>query len=194
MFTFATNTQILAFFDWRWLYKNLVDLQQGQQYQDAAAYADISSQTGNLPYNVGATLATLAAAASEELMSAAAVAARYSVSDLQTYGGMQAVEISAALTIARVMGRRIRATPQEKLYGARADWGESQIEALRRGERIFSLVPNVPEAGVPSTTAQWVQGLSPPLLTWQAQRYFGFPAGGRLGPDRGQGQEGVFAG
>ena len=180
MFTFLTNIQFFIFFDWRWVAQNLYDLSKGQLLPSDGGYADLSSQAGLPPYNAGLTLATLCGAASEELMSAAAIGARYQRSDLTQYGGNLVVKVAAALVAGSVLGRRVRATDIDKLYGAAYESAQGMLEALRRGERIFDAVPNVEAAGAgPVAAPQFAPGISPPLWTWEAQRYFGLPASGQ---------------
>ena len=162
--TFITNAQFLVRYDARWVGKNMLD--DGT----AASAADLADE-GSVP---GARLEQLIQEASELVMAAGAVGARYSVSDLVTYGGQLLVRIVSDLTVGLILKRRARAlTDENQLSGPYAE-AMGYLEQLRRGERIFWAVPDVPEAGLPGTgTMLPTPGFQPPLWTQYATRVFG---------------------
>lgn len=163
-----TNAQLFNYVDSRWVAKNLLD--DGT----AASLADMLD-TGTV---AGARLEILITAASEKLMSAAAIGARYSETDVRTYGGELSRSITAGLSMGPVLHRRGRAVTDYAKLSAQYDEAEAYIEQLRRGERIFFAVPDVPEAGLPASADMGPNPLQPPNIACQASRYFGFPAAG----------------
>lgn len=172
---FATNSQMLDRYDARWLGKNLLD--------DGTA---ASAATLANAYTVaGGRLQTLLTDASEELMAAAAAGARYTEDDLRTYGGNLVVAIVCGLTLGLVVKRRGRALTDSKELSAAYDVAAEQVEQLRRGERIFFAVPDVPEAGLPESADMAPGPLAPASWASQASRYFGFPAGSDCPPPSG---------
>lgn len=121
--TFITNAQFLVRYDRRWVGKNMLD--DGM----AATEADLLD-TGTV---AGARLEQLIQEASELVMAAGAVGARYSVNDLVTYGGQLLVRIVSDLTVGLILKRRARAlTDENELSGPYAE-AMGYLEQLRRG-------------------------------------------------------------
>jgi len=166
--SFATAAQFFDRFDSRWVSKNILD--------DGTAPTLATMLDTNTV--AGARLLTLLTDASEELMAAAAVGARYSETDLRVYGGNLVVSIVCGLTLGLVVKRRGRALTDSKELSAAYDIAADQVEQLRRGERIFFAVPNVPEAGLPESADMCPQFPQLPNIAAQASRYFGYPAAG----------------
>lgn len=166
--TFATNAQFLTRYDARWVGKNMLD---DGTAASAASLADTSSTAGS-------RLQTMIQEASEIIMAAAAVGARYAVADLVTYGGQLLVRITCDLTMGLVLKRRGRAvTDESQLSGPYAE-ALGYLEQLRRGERVFYAVPEVPEAGLPGTTnMNPIPGIQPALITSGAFRLLGTAPG-----------------
>jgi len=112
--------------------------------------------------------------ASEMLASAATVSARYSINDLLTYGGNLLVNITAGLSMGPILKRRTRPVTANKMISDGYNDAMTYIEQLRRGDRIFAMVPDVPEAGLMSTTTMIscipCGGAD---ITQVSQRYFG---------------------
>ncbi len=179
MVPFVTNTAFLVRYDWRWCAKNLLDGPTAGTSSPPPTLTDLQNPSSA----AGSVLATLITEASEILMAAAAVAARYTEDDVRTYGGSLRDRIVSDLTMGLVLKRRGRAVTDEKDLSGPYTEALEYIEALRRGERIFWAVPNVPEAGLPGTADgnpfPFPYGLLPghvPPLSAQSVRYFGFPA------------------
>lgn len=111
---------------------------------------------------------------SEMLLSAASVSARYSIQDLQTYGGNLLINITCGLAMGPILKRRSRPVTNNKMISDAYTEAMSYIEQLRRGDRIFAMVPNVPEAGL-----MQVANMTPCIpycgvdITQVSQRYFG---------------------
>jgi hypothetical protein len=168
---FATNAQILDRFDGRWIGMNLLD---------TGASATVANLLDLTTPNVAATrLQSLIGDASEMLMSAAAVGARYAVADLTTYGGNLVVNITCGLAMGPILKRRSRPVTANKMISDAYNEAMQYIEQLRRGDRIFALVPNVPEAGLAYTSP--MAGCVPyggPDITGVSGRYFGVTPGG----------------
>jgi hypothetical protein len=175
--SFMTNAQFLVRYDWRWVAKNLLDGPSAASSSTPPTLGALESSSG-----AGAVLAVLIEEASELVMAAAAVGNRYTAADLTAYGGQLLLRVVADLTMGLVLKRRARATTdleqQFQPYSEALDY----LEQLRRGERIFYAVPDVPQAGVPSTaTMVPTPGVNCPLITTQANRYFGFGPGANPG-------------
>jgi hypothetical protein len=169
---FVTNPQFLARYDGRWVGKNVLD------NATAATIAQLADPTSA----GGAILELLLTEASEMLMAAAAVAARYTEDEVRTYGGTLLARIVCDLCIGLVMKRRGRAVTDQEALSASYNEALGYIEQLRRGERIFWQVPEQAKAGLPES-APMQTVFDPPLISQQAERYFGCPAGG--GPSGG---------
>lgn len=165
MVPFITNAQILDRVDARWIGDNILDDGTTPSEGDLA-------DTGT---TAGARLEQLAVDASEELMGACAVAARYTEDDVRTYGGNLLLKIMAGLVVGGVLGRRVRAAADQEAFSPMYKASLDYLEQLRRGERIFFNVPDVPEAGLPGTASMTpVPGLdAQPLITCVAGRYMG---------------------
>ncbi len=90
------------------------------------------------------------------------------------------VSIVAGLSLGPILERRGRAVEDFARLTASYNRAAARVEDLRRGERIFWAIPRIPEAGLPGTAAmqQCPPLHGPPLITWEAARYFGWPAGG----------------
>lgn len=163
---FATNSQFLDRHDGRWVAKNVLD---DGTAPTVAQLADTSTAAG-------ARLEQLITDASEKLMAAASVGARYSVDDLVTYGGNLVVSITCDLAVGPILKRRGRAVDNYEKYSAAYAEACEYVEQLRRGDRIFFAVPGVPEAGLPASADMAPDPNLPPNLAAQARRYFGCPA------------------
>lgn len=167
--TFITNSQFLVRYDARWVGKNITDT--GVAATQAEMIDPLSGP--------GSVIAAFTAEASEIVMAAAAVGARYSEADLTTYGGQLLVRIVSDLTMGLILKRRARATQDAEALSQPYAEALEYIEQLRRGERIFFNVPDVPEAGLPGTAdMNNLPGFGPPTLSQESVRYFGYPAGG----------------
>jgi hypothetical protein len=124
----------------------------------------------NLPY---VRLQSLILDASEKLMAAAAVGARYTETEVRTYGGNLLLSIVSSLAIGPILNRRNRALSDEAALSKAYDEAVAFVESLRRGERIFFAVPNVPEAGLSESASMAPASGMPPLISQQAGAYFG---------------------
>ena len=184
---FITNAQFLDRHDWRWVARNILDGPTVSTSSTPPTLGQLVDDTTS----AGARLKTLITDASEELMAAAAVGARYSETDLRPRplenppypgGGNLLFSIVAGLTVGPLLERRDRAVTDVSALAAAYDRAKARVEELRRGERIFWSIPQVPEAGLPGT-ANMTPGppLGPPTLSQAAGRYFGFPSGGGTG-------------
>ena len=188
MIPFVTNSEFLLRFDWRWISKNVLD--------NNSAATLIQLQTPTDPG--GDVLAEFLSEASEDLMGAAAVAARYSEADIRTYGGSLCTRIVSDLTMGKILKRRGRALSDESALSMPYNEALGYLEQLRRGERIFFAVPLVPEAGLPGTAGmipgQFNPGtggqssvtaaeLAQAQCSWVngARRYFGYGCQGGTG-------------
>lgn len=173
MVPFVTNAEFLVRHDWRWVAKNVLDGPTAGTSSPPPTLADLQDPSTA----AGSVLYTLLQDASEELMSAAAVAARYTEQDIRTYGGSLVKSIVSGLTVGPLLERRDRAAEDYAALSASYDRAKERVEQLRRGERIFWAVPDVPEAGLPESVNQssLLPGQVPQLSAWAA-RYFGFPA------------------
>lgn len=168
MVPFCTNAQFLERVDARWVGMNILD----------TGVRATAAQLLDTDHAAGARLYTLLQDAAEELMSAAAVGARYTEADLRTYGGNLVVSINAGLAVGPILERRVRANPDTKSFSWVYDRAAARVEQLRKGERIFSAVPDVPAAGQPEVADTTpVVGIDPPDITQQSGRYFGGAAG-----------------
>lgn len=167
-----TLTQFLDRHDWRWVAKNILD----GATSSTSDTPPTKAQLINTSTEAGARLYQLSIDASEELMAAAAVGARYSESDVRTYGGNLVISIVAGLMIGPILERRDRATEDITKLSASYKRAVERVEQLRRGERIFFNVPNVPEAGLPAHPSMTPVYPEPPTVTGQSYRYFGTTA------------------
>lgn len=163
---FCTNSDLLSRFDSRWCAMNLLD----------DGTTPTLSQLLDTSTVAGARLQSLIGDASEMLMSAASVSARYSVLDLQTYGGNLLINITAGLAMGPILKRRGRTVTTNKMISDAFTEAMSYIEQLRRGDRIFSMVPNVPAAGLMNTVCMTpCIPFGGPDITQVSGRYFGVP-------------------
>lgn len=166
-----TNDVLLEYFDQRVVGKNLLDTDPGT----VATYA----QMINTSTTAGARLQRLIGAASEMLLAAACGQARYSLEDIQTYGGSLRDWIVANLAMGPVLARRDRPAEDEDALSLAYKRALDYIDQLQKGERIFYAVPNVPEAGLPGTASMCpTPGVQKPLWTQKASPYFGSASGG----------------
>lgn len=162
---FITNNQFLDRYDWRWVAENILD-----DDRDATLNQLLSPTT-----TAGKRLREFALEASEMVLAAARVGARYSEGDLRSHGGYLLIRIVADLMIAPILKRRNRALSDESQLSKSYNEALQYLELLRRGERIFWAVPNVPEAGLPTTTSLVDNPFTAPLITDHAVDYFGIP-------------------
>lgn len=173
MVPFVSNTRFLIRADWRWVAKNVLDGATAGTSAAPPTLADLQDSSTA----AGSVLYALLQDASEELMSAAAVAARYTEADIRTYGGSLVESIVSGLAVGPILERRERAAADYAALSASYDRAKERVEQLRRGERIFWAVPDVPEAGLPESVNQ--SAYSPgavPQTSAIAARYFGWPA------------------
>ncbi len=155
---FATGADLTVRYDWRWIGNNITD--SGTPANE--------SQVINSPI-----IAILIAEASEDVMAAAAVGNRYTVQDLQQYGGLLLTGIVCALVMGKILKRRARAAKDEEALTLSYTEALGYLEQMRRGERIFYSVPDVAEAGVPHTANMAPPlGFGQPLITDEV-RFFG---------------------
>lgn len=178
MTSFVSNSEFLIRYDGRWVGKNVLDT------GSAANVAELADATSP----GGLVLKALLEEASEYVMGAAAVGARYSETDLRPNslvvppypgGGALLTRIVCDIAMGLSLKRRGRAISDYKALSASYDEAMEYLELLRRGERIFFDIPDVPEAGLPTTAnMNPIPGIDPPLLTQSACRYFGWPIGG----------------
>lgn len=175
MTPFLTNTQFLDRVDWRWVAKNILD---SATVSSSSATPPTYSELIDTGSTAGARLEQLITDASEKLMAAAAVGARYTEDDVRTHGGNLVLSIVSGLSVGPILQRRVRATSDESSLNLMYTEALDYIEQLRRGERIFFAVPNVPEAGLPGHPTMNPLPPEPPTLAQQAGRYFGCPAAG----------------
>lgn len=164
---YLINAQTLfAFQDWRWVAQQLLDTNPGT----VATLSDMLDPNTT----AGARLQTLIGAASEMLLAAACGQARYSLQDIQTYGGSLRDMIVANLAVGPILSRRDRAADDEEKLSLSYKQALDYLEQLQKGERIFYAVPNVPEAGLAEAATMTPRpGIDPPLSTKCATRYFG---------------------
>lgn len=172
MDSFINATQLFDRVDWRYVAKNILDGTSASTSTAPPSLADLL----NVSTVAGARLYQLMKDASEKLMGAAAIGARYTVDELIQYGGNLLVSTVAGLTVGPILSRRARAVSDEKALNAMYTEAVEYVEQLRRGERIFFQVPDVPQAGLPESANMAPGPLSPPNLTAQASRFFGCPA------------------
>ena len=172
MDSFITAAQLFDRLDWRWIAKNILDGPSASTSIAPPSLADLLD-TNTV---AGARLYQLMKDASEKLMGAAAIGARYTVDELTQYGGNLLVSTVAGLSIGPILSRRTRAVSDEKVLNAMYTEAVEYVEQLRRGERIFFQVPDVPEAGLPESADMAPGPLAPPNFSAQASRYFGCPA------------------
>lgn len=162
---------LFNFCDWRVVAKNILDTEPGS----VATLAQLT----NTSSAAGARLQTLIGSASEMLLAAACGQARYSLADIQTYGGGLRDMIVAWLTVGPILARRERPGDDEESLALSYKMAVNYLEQLQNGERIFYAVPNVPEAGLPATATMCPQpGFNPPTFVQKAGRYFGNAGGG----------------
>lgn len=159
-----TAEQFFNYHDYRWVAKNLLD---------AGVPATLADMM-NPATTAGARVAEFIDMAEGQLFAATSIGDRYSVADIVTYGGALARWIVANVAVAPALGRRDRAATDEKKLSLAFDLAQSYLQQLRDGERIFALVPNVPEAGLPGTQDLTPRpGIDPQTVTQRASRYFG---------------------
>ncbi len=161
---FLTNPQFLQRYDSRRVGNMVLD-----NYTQASA-----TDLANPSTAAGLIVQQMIEDASEMILAAATVAARYSLGDLLAYGGNQLLRLTADLTWGLILTRRALATEDFKAQAPFYQGALDQLEALRRGERIFYGVPNVPEAGLPAIASTIpIPGLEPTLLTQQMVPFIG---------------------
>ena len=161
-----TNSDFLDYHDWRWVSKNLLDTNPAT----AAQLADLLDESSP----AGSRLARFITRAEEMLFAACVVGDRYAPADVILYGGELAKGIVADLAIGPVLTRRDRAASDQQALSLAYSAAMDYLEQLRRGERVFFAVPDVPQAGLPGTTTMLpTPGVNPMLITQRAVRYFG---------------------
>lgn len=168
---FITAADLTARYDWRWIAQNITD--DGKPATEAQVLASTKIEA-------------FIEEASEMVLSACAVGARYSLTDLETYGGVLLKRITADLVIGAILKRRVRASKDNEAFTAAYQEALDYLEQLRRGDRIFYAVPNVPEAGLPTTEnlAPTPSGTGRPLITDNTRIF------GTVGWDRNYGYGG----
>jgi len=146
---FATSAELIVRYDWRWIGKQILD------NNSAATEAQVLASP---------VIAAFLDEASEMVMAAAAVGARYSVADLTQYGGVLLVRITCDLAMGLILKRRARAAKDDEALTRAYVEALDYLEQLRRAERIFYAVPDVAEAGLPGTAPlSPLNAFSPPL-------------------------------
>lgn len=182
MDSFITNQQFFDRYDGRWIGKNINDDGTAATITEMTAISSLGPPPWLIPVYTnpsGQRVQQLLMDASEELMSAAAVGARYTEDQLREFGGNLLLNIVSGLAIGVILQRRGRAVEDFEKLSASYTLARERVEELRRGERIFFNVPDVPEAGLPGVaSSNPLPGIDPPLLTQAAVRYFGYPIGG----------------
>ena len=162
--SFITPTDFLLRYDFRWVGKNITDNGIAADQGQCAA---------------SPVIAAFIQEASDMVMAAAAIGDRYSLDDITKYGGTLLTRIVSDLTMGLILKRRARALDDEKSLSGPYEEALEYLELLRRGERIFYAVPNVPEAGLPATATMLpTPGIQPPLIS-ENTRIFGL-----IGPCR----------
>ena len=175
---FLTNEELTTRYDWRWLAQNLVEGTTITGAVTPPTLTDLTTFTvvAGVPvytFPSGQTLQTLIGDASDQVMGAAAIGDRYTADDLTTYGGNLLKWLTAGVTLGGVLKRRVRASDQDAAFSKAYAEALEYLELLRRGERIFYAVPDVPEAGLPGTAGMIPQpGSGPPYISQNA-RIFG---------------------
>ena len=151
--SFITPADLLIRYDWRWIGQNILDTIPGTAANEAGVLASPKVQA-------------FIEEASEMVMGAAAVGDRYTAEEIQQYGGALLQRIVSDLVIGLILKRRVRSSKDEEAFTLAYNEALAYLEQLRRGERIFYLVPNVPQAGLPATANMAAQpGFGPPLIT-----------------------------
>lgn len=168
---FATASDLTNRFDWRWIAKNILD----------GSTANTSYPTPTLAEVLASGVVSAALDdASDLVMAAAAIGDRYSVADLTGYGGNLLIRITCNLAMGLILMRRGRAVTDEEALSKPYTEALEYLEQLRRGERIFFAVPDVPAAGLPGTASMTPPLCAPPLISANG-RIFG-TIGNRFGP------------
>lgn len=158
--SFITTADLLIRYDWRWIGNNILDTIPSTAATEAQVLASPKVEA-------------LIQTASEMVMAAAAVGARYTPEEVQQYGGALLAQIVSDLVAGLILKRRMRASDDEKPFTAAYEEALAYLEQLRRGERIFYAVPDVPQAGLPTTTTMAAQPGFGPLLATNNVRVFG---------------------
>jgi hypothetical protein len=166
--SFITAAQLTSRYDWRWIAENIAD--------DDEPAASQSAVEGS------AVVADAIEDASDLVMGASAIGSRYTEADLTAYGGRLLTRLVADLTMGLILKRRARAVEDWQKIAAPYAEAMDYLEQLRRGERVFWAVPDVPEAGLPRTASTLpLPGINPPTFVQCASRYFGSSVAGRWG-------------
>lgn len=163
---FITNEQFFSMNDWRWVAKQVLD---DGSAATLTALLDPTTIAGGI-------VQSFIAQASEMTMSAAAVGDRYNTqnnpllppiaNDLALYGGTLLVRIVGDLTMGLILKRRARGAKDQEALTLAYTEALGYLEQMRQGERIFFMVPGVPEAGLTATQPMTPgPGLGPPLIT-----------------------------
>src|SRR5262245_13698077 len=158
--SFITNSQFLVRFDYRWVAKNVLD--DGTAPSLASLQDPLTS--------AGSVLASFIEESSDDVMAAAAIGKRYTLDDVTTYGGALLNRLTGDPTMCKILKRRGRATEDDKSLSQPYAEALQYLELLRRGERIFYAVPNVPEAGLPGTATMCPSPLCSQVLISQNER------------------------
>lgn len=171
MSQFITNTELTYHID----YRRIGDLlTQDNERASLATITDSSSSSG-------AIVLLMIQTASEQIVAAATVGNRYTrdiLDNLAATGTGSAFllkRLTAMLTFGLLVSRR--ALPPEQVAAMAPEFQAAQeyLELLRRGDRIFFDVPDVAEAGLPTTASMTPTALAggPPTWTQTAGRFFG---------------------
>ena len=145
MAPFCSNAAFLVRYDWRWVGKQILD--------NNSAATEVQCLSSPV-------VTAFLTEASEMVMSAAAVGDRYNTqknpslppiaNDLAVYGGTLLTRIVSDLTMGLILKRRARGAKDEEALGLPYVQALEYLEQMRQGERIFFMVPGVPEAGLPA--------------------------------------------
>jgi hypothetical protein len=152
---------------------------------DSRRIGQMVSDSGTVP-NAAALLtnqivASMLAAASDEVLAAAAVGNRYTAADLDTLaagtdaGARLIQSITCHIAFGLLVNRRGYAADEFSNLVPMWKWAQDYLTLLRKAERIFPGVPDVPEAGLPDTATTVPRpGINPPRITQEAYRVFGW--------------------
>lgn len=166
MAQFATGADLATHYDRRRL---------GQLLDDTGAAVPPASVADH------PVVTAMLVAASDEVVAACGVGARYAESDLTALaaesggGGPLLRMLVCHLAYGLLINRRGLAADDQSRLTPMWKWSQDYLTLLRKGERVFGGVPDVPEAGLPDTfsMAPAQPGNQPPSIVQTAFRVFG---------------------
>lgn len=153
-------------------------------YYDRRRLSELVSDTGSPvpPEQVAANavLAAMLVAASDEILAAAGVGKKYTESDLNTLssastgGGPLLRMLTCHLAWGQLVNRRALAATDQQSLTPMWKWCQEYLTLVRNGERVFGGVPDVLDAGLPTTKEMApTPGLQRPSIVQGASRVFG---------------------